>query len=253
MIRTFTSDLRRNITKILCLTIGMSVSMVLVAKIYYEKTYDLFFKDSERIYLVYEQFDSPDGTYDFDQTSGAYPPAMKRYLPQVEEATRFTWLTEGSIILEDGQTLESGGIKVADSCLFDVFRVDILAGNPHEALSVANHCMIPASLAERIGGDPVGKVISVPNISEDYRAVISGVYEDFPENSSLPNSIFMSLSTLKALGWDGSENWIGNDAYKSFVKLKKGVSPDELDAGIRGCLLIIYRRNIFRKEISISG
>lgn len=73
MIRTFTSDLRRNITKILCLTIGMSVSMVLVAKIYYEKTYDLFFKDSERIYLVYEQFDSPDGTYDFDQTSGAYP------------------------------------------------------------------------------------------------------------------------------------------------------------------------------------
>jgi len=85
----------------------MSVSMVLVAKIYYEKTYDLFFKDSERIYLVYEQFDSPDGTYDFDQTSGAYPPAIKRYLPQVEEATRFTSLTEGSIILEDGQTLES--------------------------------------------------------------------------------------------------------------------------------------------------
>lgn len=236
MIRTFTSDLRRNITKILCLTIGMSVSMVLVAKIYYEKTYDLFFKDSERIYLVYEQFDSPDGTYDFDQTSGAYPPAMKRYLPQVEEATRFTWLTEGSIILEDGQTLESGGIKVADSCLFDVFRVDILAGDPHEALSVANHCMIPVSLAERIGGDPVGKVFSVPNISEDYRAVISGVYEDFPENSSLPNSIFMSLSTLKALGWDGSDNWIGNDAYKSFVKLKKGVSPDELDAGIRRML-----------------
>ena len=83
MLKTFTSDLRRNITKVLCLTVGMAVGMILIAKIYYEETYDAFFQDSDRIFLVYEKFNDPENPFDFDQTSGAYAPAMKRYLPPV--------------------------------------------------------------------------------------------------------------------------------------------------------------------------
>ena len=48
----FTSDLRRNLTKILCLTLGMAMGFLLVAKVYFEQTYDSFFPDSDRIYMV---------------------------------------------------------------------------------------------------------------------------------------------------------------------------------------------------------
>lgn len=54
MLRFFTSDIRRNITKILCLTIGLAMGFVLVAKIYFENTYDTFFADADRIYRVTE-------------------------------------------------------------------------------------------------------------------------------------------------------------------------------------------------------
>lgn len=54
MFKIFISDLRRNIVKILCLTIGLAIGFVLVAKIYFEKTYDSFFPDSDRIYIVTE-------------------------------------------------------------------------------------------------------------------------------------------------------------------------------------------------------
>ena len=65
MLKTFTSDLRRNLTKILCLTVGMSIGMILIAKIYYEETYDSFFPDADRIYMVCEIFNDPENPYDF--------------------------------------------------------------------------------------------------------------------------------------------------------------------------------------------
>ena len=236
MLKTFTSDLRRNLTKILCLTVGMSIGMILIAKIYYEETYDSFFPDADRIYMVCEIFNDPENPYDFDQTSGAYAPALKRYLTQVEEATRFTWFSNGNIVFDDNRIFESNGIKAADSCLFDLFSNKIIAGDPHEVLSVKHSCMIPKSLADKIGNDVVGLQFSIPNFSPEYKAVIGGIYEDFPENSSIPNSIYISLNTFEALGWSGTENWVGNDAYKSFVKLHKDIKPEDLRHGIRKML-----------------
>ena len=49
-----TSDLRRNITKVVCLTIGLAVGFLLVAKVYFEQTYDTFFPDHDRLYLLKE-------------------------------------------------------------------------------------------------------------------------------------------------------------------------------------------------------
>ena len=236
MLKTFTSDLRRNITKVLCLTVGMAVGMILIAKIYYEETYDAFFQDSDRIFLVYEKFNDPENPFDFDQTSGAYAPAMKRYLPQVETSTRYTWFSSGDVVLDDQRRFDSEGIKVADSCLFDVFSNKIIAGDPHEVLSVNHSCMIPRSRADKIGGNVTGLEITIPKMSDDFKVTIGGVYEDFPKNSTVPNSIYVSISTLEAIGWGGAENWVGNDAYKSFVKLRKDVRVEDLKSGIRRML-----------------
>ena len=154
----------------------------------------------------------------------------------MEEATRFTWFSNGNIVFDDNRIFESNGIKAADSCLFDLFSNKIIAGDPHEVLSVKHSCMIPKSLADKIGNDVVGLQFSIPNFSPEYKAVIGGIYEDFPENSSIPNSIYISLNTFEALGWSGTENWVGNDAYKSFVKLHKDIKPEDLRHGIRKML-----------------
>ena len=73
----------------------------------------------------------------------------------------------------------------------------ILAGDPHTVLALDNQCMIPRSLAEKIGGDVIGMEICSPQLSPDYRATIGGVYEDFPHNSIITNDIFLSLPTIR--------------------------------------------------------
>ena len=50
MMKFFTSDLRRNLTKILCLTVGLAIGFLLVAKVWFEQTYDAFFPDAESMW-----------------------------------------------------------------------------------------------------------------------------------------------------------------------------------------------------------
>ena len=65
---------------------------------------------------------------------------------------------------------------------------------------------------------------------------IGGIYEDYPLNSTITNSIYLSLPTIGVFSYDGTDNWIGNDRYISFVKLAKDASPDELKPHIERML-----------------
>lgn len=229
MLRFFLSDLRRNLTKILCLTAGLAIGLILVAKIYFEASFDTCHPDSDRIYLIKQSFNMADEYRDYTQTPGAIGPGLKRYVPQVEEATRATYFWgNGTLRLDDGRTFEFDRAYMADSCFFDVFSREIVAGDPHEALSVSRSVMIPRSLADKIGGDPIGRQFTVPDLSDSYSVTIRGVYEDFPLNSSIPSAIYLSLNSITDLSYDGRQNWMGNDRYMTFVRLSPGASPADM-------------------------
>ena len=227
--RFFTSDIRRNITKIVCLTVGLAMGFILIAKVYFEQTYDTFFPDSDRIYRITESFVQNGEYKEYLFTPGAFAPGLKRYAPQVAAATRYTgFLHENDVRTDDGRSFTAEGVELADSCFFDVFQARIIAGDPHEALAVKDVCMIPRSLADKIGGNVVGQRLCALAFSEDYKVTIGGVYEDFPVNSTLPNAIYLSLSSIGNFAHDGRENWMGNDRYSSCVRLVEGVSAEDL-------------------------
>lgn len=236
--RFFTSDLRRNIIKTVCLTTGLAIGFLLVAKVYFEQTFDSFIPDIERIYIVTESI-TQDGEYrEYPMTPGAIAPGLKNYVPQVEAATRITLFITGGINIktDDGREFHTNLMTMADSCFFDVIATRILQGDPHKVLATADQCMIPRSLAELIGGDVVGTQLCAPDFSEDYKITVGGVYEDFPLNSSFENAILLSLPTIGRFAFDGRENWMGNDRYKSFVKLLPGTTPEDMAPSIKRML-----------------
>ncbi len=236
--RFFTSDLRRNIIKIVCLMTGLAIGFLLVAKIYFEQTFDSFIPDVERLYIVTESV-TQDGEYhEYPQTPGAIAPGLKQYVPQVETSTRTTNFLIGGINIttDDDREFHTECIAMADSCFFDVIGTRILQGDPHEVLATVDQCMIPRSLAELIGDDVVGQQLCAPDFSKDYKITIGGVYEDFPLNSSFENVVFLSLPTIARFSVDGRENWMGNDRYRSFVKLFPGTTPEEMAPSIRRML-----------------
>lgn len=238
MLRIFTSDLRRNLIKIICLTVGLSVGFILIAKVYFEQTYDNFFPDVDRIYRVTESVVENGEYKEYPVTPGAITPGLKRYVPQVECATRYTQIAGTSILIfPDGRDIEVKEIILADTCLFDVLTTRVISGDAHEILDVADYCLIPRSLAEKIGGEVVGQTFYSAGFGDDIKMTIGGVYEDFPLNSTIPNAVYLSMQSAPKFMYDGRENWIGNDRYFGYIRLAKGVHPDDVSESVSKMLV----------------
>ena len=219
---------QHNWIKILCLAVGLATGIVLIGKAGFEQSWDKFFPTSDRIYVVCEDI-IRDGEYKhYPQTAGAIAPALKRYCPQVEAATRYTaFAWDMPIVTEDDKRVRTN-YALVDSCFFDVLPFRVLAGNAKQTLSRMNYCMIPRSLAEKLGGDVVGKKVYY-NERGGWALTIGGVYEDIPLNSKLHGmEVMVSMPTITNVMWDGRDNWVGNDRYEGYVRLAEGIGPDDL-------------------------
>ena len=225
---------RHNMTKILSLSVGLAVALVLIAKICFERSFDSFYPDVERVYRLVEYGSMNGGDpFEFSQTPGAVAPAMKEEVPGIEAATRLTYVTgKGTrITAGDKRRYLADNVLMADSCLFDVLPRPVLSGDPKKVLARPGYAMISRSLAERLGGiDRVEGEVLVPVDDPGSRWIVGGVFEDVPENSHLRYDILVSLEGMAE--WSRN-NWVGNDRYLGYVRLAPGVTPEGLDPAIR--------------------
>ena len=223
---------QHNFVKILCLALGLAISSVIIAEIYFEQTYDTYFPGWERTYQISEVGSMPsfNGSkpFSFNQTSGAIAPGVKDYAPMVEAATRFVDMDKEQCKLENQNSMEAN-VLMADSCFFDIFPQKILMGKAKETLSRPLYCMIDSKLAEQIGVNVVGKHFTIPEYPGK-TFTIGGIFESFPWGASLHNrQILVSLCSIGDLwGYDGRNQWVGNDNYFSYIRLAKGHEISEL-------------------------
>ena len=224
---------QRNWTKIVCLAVGLATGIVLIGKVGFEQSWDDFFPTSDRIYVVYEDIIRNGEYLHYSQTPGAIAPALKRYCPQVEAATRYTTFAWDMPIVTDDDKRVRTNFVLVDSCFFDVFPFRVLAGHPKKVLSQVECCMISLSLAEKLAGTAnplklVGKKVFY-NKRGGWPLTIGGIYEDVPLNSRLHGiEVMVSMPTITELMYDGRDNWVGNDRYLAYVRLAEGIGPDDL-------------------------
>ncbi|HEY9117001.1 MAG TPA: FtsX-like permease family protein, partial [Roseivirga sp.] len=77
---------------------------------------------------------------------------------------------------------------------FEVFQVNLLKGNPEEALSRKNHLVMSERVAKKYFGDddPIGKTVKLDN-ADDW--VVSGVFQEIPDNSHFHFEVILSFIT----------------------------------------------------------
>ena len=250
-VRTLPMKGRRNALKILTLGIGLSVGLVLTSKVCFEQTFDDFYDGADRIYYLNEAVELNGSYRVFSSVSGGMAPKLKEYFPQIEDATRFTYIQyESTAVLEEsGRRVNAGRACLADTSLFRILDRPCLAGNITGSLDIEGNVVISSSLASKVtsaltsGGkmneraaaaSVLGRKFALAGYDGDVMLTISGVYEDFPLNSSYRPDIVIAMPTIGHYIWDGSENMVGNDRYKGFLKLRKGVSIDEITGGMQG-------------------
>ena len=220
---------QHNFVKILCLALGLAISSVIIAEIYFEQTYDTYFPSWERTYMISEVGTNHGETMEFTNTSGATAQGVKQYAPMVEAATSTHYFYDDAQCKMEDQNIVSANIRMADSCFFDVFPQKILIGKAKQILSQPLSCLIDSETAAKIGGNVVGKHFTLSNYPGT-TFTIYGVFEAFPWGSSFHGTqmILSRCSVPYVYSYDGRDQWVGNDSYRSYIRLAKGHEAKEL-------------------------
>ena len=182
--------------KVLSLGIGLAVGIVLIAKVFFELSYDSFYKDINRMYTINTLYSLQGNEEDYGQVSGAVAVGLMEEVPGVEAGTRTTYVFNGDIYLDEEGNKLKATLVCADTCFFKVFDRPILAGDPVKVLGKWGGVMVSRSFAEKLGGvqECIGKQVYNEDTA-DMKLSIEGVFEDFPKNGSLSYDILLSMDT----------------------------------------------------------
>lgn len=227
---------QHNFVKILCLGVGFALSSVLIAKLCFESEYDTCYPDHDRIYRVSEKVQrgsDPEAIY--GRTPGGVAPLLKKHFAQIETATRINPLCTDEEMKIDTERRVKGNVYIVDSCFFKVFTTKILEGDADETLAKPFYCLVSRTMAERMGGEVVGRKLECTTIP-GLVMTVGAVYEDYPWNSTFHDyDVMLSMATQRSFSYDGQDNLMGNDRYRSFIKVSPGCHPElgEFDATVK--------------------
>lgn len=226
------------------LAIGIAGTLLICLFIYDELSYDKMFADAERIHRINVdmKFGGPDR--EISQVSGLMSEAILNDIPQVEQALRFRpWGTASLSKTNSKELVLEDRTAFADSTLVDMLGLELLYGNPKQALSGPNKLILTQSAAEKHFNvsNAIGQRL-IFNEGETY--TVTGIIGDLPKNSFLNNySVFMSMESHT----DEFMNW-GSHNYNTFIKLKPQVDAADIAAPLQGMMekyLIPYAQEFF--------
>ena len=209
------------------LSVGITAFFLILLYVRYEKSYDIFYKNSNNIYrLRYERSSAEAESVKF---ASCCPPAglrIRELYPEVEKIARI-FRYRATIIFGDKKFYEER-IYFAEPQIFDVFDFELVTGDRSKGIANADCAFISESYSRKYFGDldPLGKTI---NVDKEMSFVITGIFRDIPENSHLKFDILLSWPNLLThYGPDIEFSW-GDTGFFTYFVLKPSVSPYEFE------------------------
>ena len=209
------------------LTVGMASAILILLWIQNEISYDRFFKNTDRIYMMYNRDKFDGGLQTWNSTPTPMAAALKKDYPEVEDAVRFrnvTFLTS----VGDKHLNVRGAF--ADSGFLSVFSFPLLKGDPNRCLNNNYNIILTEKLAKKLFGniDAMGKTVRI-DTTENF--TVSGVLKDLPGNTQFNFEYLLPWAFITKLGWD-QEMW-GRNSVNTYVLLKPGTSQVAFDTKVK--------------------
>ena len=199
------------------LAVGLACCLLITIYVLDELSYDRYNAKADRIYRIHTDVKFGGNDRQSAVTADPLGPTLKQDYPQVEQFVRLhqrgTWLVKRA---GSTNSLREDNITFADSTLFDVFTLPLVAGDPKRALTSPNTVVISESAAKRHFGnqDPMGQTLTFNN---DQNFKVTGVIRDMPTNSHFRSDFFPAMLS------DGYEwgQWLSSN-HHTYVVLREG-------------------------------
>lgn len=214
---------------VLGLSIGMASCILIFIFINYQFSFDEGYRNDDRIFRIVSDW-SYSGNDGHSQGVPIPLAAAARNDMAIAEKVSAIQRSGGIVSTKDaaGKDLIKTDERVyyAEPEFFEIFDVKWLSGSPKQTLSAPDQVGLSSSIAKRFFGTAeraIGKVIYF-----NKKALkVTGIFEDFQQNTSLPLGIVISYVSYAK---HDSKSW-GSVASNSecYVLLKPGITTDAMD------------------------
>lgn len=215
---------------IIGLSLGMTVSLLILLYVSHEVSYDRFHNKADRLYRMTGKVNYGGQDIFMTALSAQFGPmvlqndaGVENYV-RVNEARRVLIKTEGTEAIFENRFIFS------DTSFFSVFSFPLLKGT-RSRLAEPNKVIITERMAKKYFGsdDAIGKLLTY---DKETLLEIAGIAKNPPSNSSIQFDFVGSFSTLANIPSEKGQyehNLASLGAYTTYLLLKKNVKPDQVE------------------------
>jgi ABC-type antimicrobial peptide transport system permease subunit len=213
------------------LSIGMAVAMLIACWIYNEWTFDREFNNYDRIAQVWEMYPGKHGAQAIlpapvaDELRAKFSSNFKQVFSSSRDQEH-VFAAGDKKLIKLGRYIEPAGLNV--------LTLPMLKGS-HSGLNDLHSILLSASLAEALfsGADPVGKIL---DMDDTVALKVTGVYKDFPYNSSFRDISYLAPWELYVANDPETKyqrNRWGDNNWYTFVQLAENTNFASVSAKIK--------------------
>lgn len=217
------------------LAVGLATGIMLLLWVQSEQSYDKFHRDYESIYKLSTHFDANDEAVTWEWVPAPLA-VLSKSIPQVKSIVRTNseWNQVLSNVSRD-RIFDGNTTVYVDSNFFSIFDFRLVKGTVTGLFPNNSSVVITQTNARKLFGNAdaaMGQTI----VFHENNFTITGVLEDFPENSSLQYDAifpmgFYAQSFTKRGGngeWKNMDDDMGNFNFEAFVKLQPNAIPEKV-------------------------
>ncbi|MDP4217942.1 MAG: ABC transporter permease [Bacteroidota bacterium] len=239
MLRNYFKTALRNLWKnkgfsainIIGLAVGLATCLLIMLFVMDELGYDRHNKKADRTYRLDGEIKFGGNHFILAVAPAPSGPAMLKDYPEIEQATRFR-MRGGVRVRKGSQNVQEDRVVWADSTLFDVFTLPMIAGDPHTALVDPRSLVITEKVANKYFGSASAALGHNLTIDDTITYRISGVIREVPAQSHFRFDFFVPMSGNPD---SRDQNWLSNN-YNTYIVLRPGADPKRLEAKFGGMI-----------------
>jgi putative ABC transport system permease protein len=229
-LRALTADRTYAFINVFGLAIGFAACALLLLYVRYERSYDGWLPDSDRIYQVQATWHEPGQPVTRSQNSPF--PLHDTLAAGFADIDALTVVSHGrTVVSHDGQPLFVDAATV-DPSFFDIFRLPFAHGAAAGALPDTNSVVLTEREAIRQFGtsDAVGRTLTLGAGEDQHDYRVSAVLRDLPANSNLRLAIIFRYNPAEVDAMPPAQRGWGNMNQQHYVRLRPGADAAAINA-----------------------
>jgi putative ABC transport system permease protein len=214
------------------LAVGMTVAMLIGLWVWDEISFDKHHKNYNQIAQAWQFVSFGPEKSSYNSVPIPLATELRNKYPEVKAASVTSFNRDATLTSGDKKFSRTGMYTEPD--FPEIMTVKMLAGT-RKGLSNGHSALLSKSLAKALFGndDAINKTVRINNKAD---VKVTGVYEDFPANSSFKDVFFLAswqvLISMDNYAKMATQEWDEN-SFQLFVQLKEGADVEKLSAKIK--------------------